>query len=75
VVAVAVSMSNSSQGCGHSAKTCSYAAMNFSRAASLTHDPGSPLAARSAAPVMRLIPNMSRLLAAEARHLYDTSVS
>src|ERR1700733_8290831 len=39
--------------------------MNFSRAASLTHDPGSPSAARSAAPVMRLIPSMSRLLAAE----------
>src|SRR6516225_2293387 len=33
--------------------------MNFSRAASLTHDPGSPLVARSAAPVMRLIPSMS----------------
>src|SRR5580698_1876552 len=39
--------------------------MNFSRAASFTHDPGSPSAARSAAPVMRLIPSMSRLLAAE----------
>jgi len=59
VVAVAVSTSNSSQGCGQSAKARSYAAMNFSRAASLTHDPGSPLGAGSAAPVMRLIPSMS----------------
>src|SRR3984957_11475137 len=39
--------------------------MNFSRAASLTHAPGSPSAAEPAAPVMRLIPSMSCLLAAE----------
>src|ERR1017187_8398181 len=38
--------------------------MNFSRAASLTHDPGSPSGARSAAPVMRLIPSMSLVLLA-----------
>jgi exodeoxyribonuclease-3 len=31
--------------------------MNFSRAASLTHDPGWPSGAGSAAPVMRLIPS------------------
>src|SRR5215471_19466004 len=56
--------------------------MNFSRAASLTHDPGSPSGARSAAPVMRLIPSMSLVLLA-ARHpsglssrlLYYTTVS
>src|ERR1700683_5013341 len=47
--------------------------MNFSRAASLTHDPGSPSAARSAAPVMRLIPSMSCLLAAQPA-VVDTSV-
>jgi hypothetical protein len=45
--------------------------MNFSRAASLTHDPGSPSVARSAAPVMRLIPSMSLILPP----LYDTNVS
>src|ERR1700722_7132255 len=39
--------------------------MNFSRAASLTHAPGSPSAAEPAAPVMRLIPSMSCLLEAE----------
>ena len=55
MVAVAVSMSSSSQGCGHSAKARSYAAMNFSRAASLTHDPASALGA-----------SMSRLLVAES---------
>src|SRR6204780_3476271 len=49
--------------------------MNFSRAASLAQDPGSPLAARSAAPVMRLIPNMSCLLATEPATFCDTSVS
>src|SRR6476620_687283 len=38
--------------------------MNFSRAASLTHDPGRPSGARSAAPVMRLIPSMSVVLLA-----------
>src|ERR1700733_8504211 len=48
--------------------------MNFSRAASLTHDPGSPSAARSAAPVMRLIPSMSRLLAAQPAVVDDTNV-
>src|SRR5262245_8688711 len=41
--------------------------MNFSRAASLTHDPSSPSGARPAAPVMRLIPSMSLVLLA-ARH-------
>src|SRR5271169_5676372 len=54
VVVVAVSISNSSRGCGQSANARSYAAMNFSRAASLTHDPTSALGA-----------SMSRLLAAE----------
>jgi hypothetical protein len=48
--------------------------MNFSRAASLTHDPGSPSGAEPAAPVMCLIPGMSRLLAAGTT-FYDTSVS
>src|SRR6476661_9337119 len=38
--------------------------MNFSRAASLTHDPGWPSGARSAAPVMRLIPSMPLVLLA-----------
>src|ERR1039457_5342177 len=38
--------------------------MNFSRAASLTHDPGSPSGAEPAAPVMRLIPSMSLVLLA-----------
>ena len=66
MVAVAVSTSNSSRGCGQSARARSYAAMNFSRAASLAHDPGSPSAARSAAPVMRLIPSMSLLLTAKS---------
>ncbi len=45
VVAVAVSRSSSSLGCGHRANARSYAAMNFARACSLTHEPGSPLAA------------------------------
>src|SRR5215831_8721377 len=49
--------------------------MNFSRAASLTHDPDSPSGARSAAPVMRLIPSMSRLLAVGSPIFYDTNVS
>jgi hypothetical protein len=40
--------------------------MNFSRAASLTHDPGSPSGAEPAARVMRLIPSMSLVLLAGA---------
>src|SRR5215472_17324054 len=48
--------------------------MNFSRAASLTHDPGSPSGAEPAAPVIRLIPSMSHALLA-AQPCYGTSVS
>jgi hypothetical protein len=62
VVAVAVSTSNSSKGRGQSPKARSYAAMNFSRASSLSHDPGSPLGAGPAAPVMFFSTDMSRLL-------------
>src|SRR5690349_11779245 len=36
--------------------------MNFSRASSLTHDPGSPSRAEPAAPVTRLMPSMSLVL-------------
>src|ERR1700759_1924338 len=48
--------------------------MNFSRAASSTHEPGWPSDARSAAPVMRFIRDMSRLLTA-GNPFYDTNVS
>src|SRR5580704_8648051 len=48
--------------------------MNFSWAASSTHEPGWPSDARSAAPVMRLTRDMSRLLATELP-FYDTNVS
>jgi hypothetical protein len=48
--------------------------MNLSRAASFTHAPGSPCGAEPAAPVMRLIPSMSRLLA-NVLYFYDTNVS
>src|SRR5215831_21346773 len=49
--------------------------MNFSRAGSLTHDPSSPLGARPAAPVMRLIPSMSLVLLAAQPAVDGTSVS
>jgi hypothetical protein len=58
------STSNSSRGCGHSAKTRSQAAINFSRAVPLTHDHGSPSGAGPAARAMRISLGMSRFLLA-----------
>src|SRR5580658_8864803 len=49
--------------------------MNFSRAASLSHDPGSPSGAAPAARVMCLSQDMSRLLLAGCVSFYGTSVS